>query len=105
MLATPEQIQFAKGEYEGFVLNTWNRLRTLEQETTECHSSLNEFCRIDVGIFQHGGGLHYFVNEVERGNTTFLWSRDDPSLAGRIGPALGAALTKWLTRLREYMSQ
>ena len=105
MLGNQNELHHAKTEYEQFVLGTWDRLRNREQTTTKVHSSLNEFCRIDVGIIRRGDNLHYFVNEVEHGNPISVWSRDDPILAGKIGPQLGVELTKWLTSLREYKVQ
>lgn len=101
-LGNQDELRYAKKEYEDFVLGTWNRLRTLEEAETKVHSSLNEFCRIDVGVIRRGDDMHYFVNEVERGPATSIWSRDDPILAGKIGPQLGVELTKWLTSLRRY---
>jgi hypothetical protein len=102
VLGNQHELRYAKKEYEDFVLRTWDRLRTIEEADTQVHSSLNEFCRIDVGVIRRGEDMHYFVNEVERGPATSIWSRDDPILAGKVGPQLGVEITKWLTSLRQY---
>jgi hypothetical protein len=102
VLGNQHELRYAKKEYEDFVLRTWDGLRTIEEADTQVHSSLNEFCRIDVGVIRRGEDMHYFVNEVERGPATSIWSRDDPILAGKVGPQLGVEITKWLTSLRQY---
>jgi hypothetical protein len=54
VLGNQHELRYAKKEYEDFVLRTWDRLRTIEEADTQVHSSLNEFCRIDVGVIRRG---------------------------------------------------
>ena len=63
-------------EFEGFVRDTHRHLVDCERKRMGGSSTLEVFCRLDVGLFsREDGSLGYFVNEVERTLTTGLWTR------------------------------
>ena len=61
------------------------------------NSSLQVFCRVDVGIFVKSPNVvSYFVNEVERGITTSLWVGDGSRAAGIVGTGVVPPLKRWI---------
>lgn len=67
----------AKREFEKFVMDTYKELVMCERRKMGGSSSLEVFCRIDVGLFlKDDGDLGYFVNEVERTLTCGFWTRN-----------------------------
>ena len=65
-------------EFVNFVEWHVNSLAMLDEERYNPErSSLRVLCRIDVGVLQRNNGLHYFVNEVERGPSATLFGRED----------------------------
>ena len=68
------------------------------------NSSLQVFCRIDVGILTRAPDtVSYFVNEVERGITTSLWVTDGPYTAGMSGMSIVASLKRWVAAERHRL--
>ena len=79
------------------------------KDQDELNSSLQVFCRVDVGILSGPPNLvSYFVNEVERGITTSLWVGEGSHAAGIVGMGIVAPLKRWIAAekirldVREY---
>lgn len=83
----------AEEELAGFVKTFLRHLKDMDGPNT----SLQVFCRVDVGIFIKGSGVvSYFVNEVERGITTSLWVVDGPHTSGVVGMSIVDPLRRWI---------
>lgn len=80
----------AQNQLGGFIRNFFKVLKT----TDGPNSSLQVFCRIDIGIT--ADATSYFVNEVERGITTSLWVGDGPHAAGMVGMSMITPLKRWV---------
>ena len=81
-------------ELKQFVKTFLRELKKIDGQ----NSSLEVFCRVDVGIFVgEGDAVSYFVNEVERGITTSLWVSDGPYTAGISGMSMVGALKRWVS--------
>lgn len=65
-----------------FCLQQLRALVSMEEEETQCRSTIRHFVRLDVGIIRNSGGsFEYFVNEVTRMPDMFLFScRNDGQL-------------------------
>jgi hypothetical protein len=93
----------ADAEFLNFARQNLSLLIESEERRLTTPSSLRVFARLDIGIWRNpGGSLNYFVNEVERGPSTSLWSREHSWIPARIGPAFGKSLRAWLAL---YFSQ
>jgi hypothetical protein len=95
----------AEIEFRTFVLQRYEELYAMESRRTYAKPSISLFCQLDIGILIDGEGqAHYFVNEVEKTQTTSLWSNRQHAQALRI-PAqmLGHTFAKvfydWLLSL------
>jgi hypothetical protein len=96
-LCLPEESDHADTEFLSFAEQNLSQLIKIEEARLKTPSSLRVFARLDIGIWRDASGvLSYFVNEVERGPSTFLWSRQDSWIPGRIGPVFGKSLRAWL---------
>lgn len=89
-----QDVKQAENELNDFVTKF---LKCLVKAEGERNSSLQVFCRIDVGIFAKAPNtVSYFVNEVERGITTSLWVTDGNHTAGMVGMTIVQPLKKWI---------
>ena len=71
----------------------------MEKRSTGVQSSLDIFCRVDVGFIRlDNGRLQYFVNEVERGPNVGLWAgRKWAHMMGKVASGLGELLHLWVS--------
>lgn len=86
--------RIARERLHAFVMEFLDSLITLDGP----NSSLCVFCRVDVSIFvDESKKVSLYVNEVERGITTSLYSNSGPSTAGHIGSDVAWPLARWIT--------
>ena len=78
---TLDQATRSKEEFVNFVEGTVNAVVDTENTRCGCSSSLQAFCRVDVGVFQtiNGGDFHYYVSELERSLTVCLYRQATPA--------------------------
>ena len=63
------------------------------------NSTLQVFCRVDVLVFiDQDKKVSFFVNEVERGMTTSLFSSAGPSVVGQVGLDILWPLASWISK-------
>jgi hypothetical protein len=87
-------------EFETFVMDTFKLLTNFERKKMGGWSTLEVFCRLDVGLFLKGdGNLGYFVNEVERSLTTGLWTRNLDVDYNILAATFAKALARWSENL------
>jgi hypothetical protein len=96
--AEPEVLQYAMSELLTFAQTNFTELSNMERRMTGSASSMDIFCRMDIGMIQtEDGSLDYFVNEVEKGINVCLWGGEvAPHLIGLVGSKLGPALHSWV---------
>lgn len=94
----------AEAEFRSFVLDTYNELYQIEARVLGGIPSIGIFCRLDIGlIISADNEVHYFVNEVERVQTTSLWSNKQPkekssqARIGILGETFAEAFYSWLS--------
>jgi hypothetical protein len=94
----------AENEFRSFVLETYNELYQIESRVLGGISSIGVFCRLDIGlIISPQQQVHYFVNEVERVQTTSLWSnkqlkeKSSQARIGILGETFAEAFYNWLS--------
>lgn len=51
-------------------------------------SSLQVFCRVDVGVLFQGGAAHYYVNELERSLTVGLFQESNSTVRTMLHSAI-----------------
>lgn len=89
-----------RARYRGFVAEFLKRLISSDGS----NSSLRVFCRVDVSIFvDKDRKLWFFVNEVERGLTTCLFSTLGTSGIGQVGTDLAWVLAGWIDEERKRL--
>lgn len=84
---TPSQRTRGKEEFRKFVEDTVRGVMALENSRRcDNSSSLQVFCRIDVGVLQPktGGPFYYYVNELERSLTVGLFRQTCTSMVWAI---------------------
>ena len=87
-------------EFETFVMETYHHLVNCERKKMGGFSTLEVFCRMDVGLFlKDDGNLGYFVNEVERGLTTVIWTRGLEVDFNIFAGTMATALIRWADTL------
>lgn len=93
-----------KQQFHDFIMDTYDELYKVESKQLQAKSSIGVFVRLDVALIVDQGTqrVTYFVNEVERTQTTTLWSNrlKAKSLAaptGILGYTLAETLYKWLS--------
>lgn len=95
-----------KGEeqFRKFVVDTFDELYKIETKQLSSKSSIGIFVRFDISLIvdQHNQEVTYFVNEVERTQTTTLWSNRSSAKSGGaptgiLGYTLAETLYKWLS--------
>lgn len=96
--ANMDMINNAVSELNGFAKANLAALSKMEKQSTGVQSSLDLFCRLDLGVIQtENGRLNYFVNEVERGPNVCLWTGEKlPYLMGKVASDLGISLHRWV---------
>lgn len=96
--ADPEVLQDAMSELLTFAQTNLTELSKMERVSTGSASSMDIFCRMDIGMIKkEDGSLDYFVNEVEKGINVCLWGGEvAPHLIGKVGSKLGPALHSWV---------
>jgi hypothetical protein len=101
----------AQEEFQTFVTKTYEGLYEIESRVLGGRPSIGIFCRMDIGLIRSNGSIHYFVNEVERNQTTSLWSNNagvkgsEQVRIGVLGQSFADALYRWLSDLkRPYQS-
>ena len=74
----------------------------MESRSMSGKPSICLFCRLDIGLLiDKEGRAHYFVNEVERTQTTSLWSnrshaKSPKASTGILGDTFAQAFYEWL---------
>jgi hypothetical protein len=94
----------AETEFKTFVLDTFNELYQIEARVLGGVPSIGIFCRFDIGLIVNAERqVHYFVNEVERVQTTSLWSnkqskeKSSQARIGILGETFAEAFYSWLS--------
>jgi hypothetical protein len=86
--------------FKDFVERTVSALVELENgRRGDLSSSLQVFCRVDVGVLFKGGSCYYYVNEVERSLTTGLYQQMGPIVLTMLDSAV-ANIPLYLSRSR-----
>lgn len=78
----------ARDEFIKFVKDTYEGLYAIESRVLSGMPSIGVFCRMDIGLIVAKNQVYYFVNELERVQTTSLWSNKptkEKSSRARIG--------------------
>jgi hypothetical protein len=90
-------------QFHKFIMDTYDELYKVESKQLLAKSSIGVFVRFDVALIVDQGTQHvtYFVNEVERTQTTTLWSnrlkaKSSTAPTGILGYTLAETLYKWL---------
>lgn len=97
----------ARREFMIFVMNTYEGLYTLESRVLGGKPSIGLFCRLDIGLIASEGRMQYYVNEVERNQTTSLWSNKEVGKSstyvniGVLGETFAEAFHKWLSGITD----
>jgi hypothetical protein len=92
--------ELGRREFETFVMNTYRHLVDCERKKMGGSSTLEVFCRMDLGLFLgEDGNLGYFVNEVERTLTTGLWTRNLDVNYNTFAGTFATALVHWADNL------
>lgn len=87
-------------EFNTFVKNTYHHLVNCERKKMGGPSTLEVFCRMDIGLFlKDDGNLGYFVNEVERSLTCGLWTRNLEVDSNLLARNFSTALVRWTDNL------
>jgi len=93
-----------KQQFHDFIMDTYDELYKVESKQLQAKSSIGVFVRFDVALKVDQGTqrITYFVNEVERTQTTTLWSnRLKAKLSAAptsiLGYMLVETLYKWLS--------
>ena len=95
--------EIGKQEFEAFVKDTYSHLVNCERKRMGGSSTLEVFCRLDIGLFSRDdGSLGYFVNEVERTLTTGLWIRGLDVNYRVFAATLAEALVGWADNLLQH---
>jgi hypothetical protein len=88
--------------------DTFNELFKVETKQLSARSCLGIFVRFDIALIvnQHDGKVSYFVNEVERTQSTTLWSnrlsaKMGTTGTGILGYTLAEALCKWVSEITD----
>ena len=92
--------QLAREQLAGFVTEFLEKLARRDGE----NSGLRVFCRVDVSVFvDEDQRVSLFVNEVERGITTCLFTGSGPSVVGLVGTDLAWPLASWILTQKERL--
>jgi hypothetical protein len=89
-------------EFRNFVMETYEEMYAIEARVLSGKPSICLFCRLDIGlIVGEDGSVNYFVNEVERTQTTSLWSnryhaKSPVAPTGILGDTFAHAFYEWL---------
>jgi hypothetical protein len=84
-----EQKERGTKVFKDFVERTVSALIKRENgRRGDLSSSLQIFCRVDVGVLFKGGSCHYYVNEVERSLTTGLYQEMGPAVLTMLDSAV-----------------
>ena len=93
-----------KQQFHNFIIDTYDELYKVESKQLQAKSSIGVFVRFDVALIVDQGTqrVTYFVNEVERTQTTTLWSnrlkaKSSAAPTGILGYTLAETLYKWLS--------
>jgi hypothetical protein len=92
----------AEAEFKNFVIETYEEMYAMEARHLSGKPSICLFCRLDIGlIVGRDGTVNYFVNEVERTQTTSLWSnryhaKSPVAPTGILGDTFAHAFYEWL---------
>lgn len=92
-----------KKQFRQFIMDTYDELCKIESKQLLAKSSIGVFVRFDVALILDRGSqrITYFVSEVERTQTTTLWSnrlksKSSTPPTGILGYTLAETLYKWL---------
>ena len=101
--STVEITELANQELEGFVTCTLCKLIELEEEELKAESSLRLSACVNVGVMQdEAGKLGYFVNEVEWGISTCLYSRSRAQNALSFADTYYPLFVEWVQRSSRF---
>jgi hypothetical protein len=91
-------IEKARSELYDFANATLLELIKMDKRKSGAFSSINLFCRMDIGVIaKENGELDYFVNEIERGPNAALWTGEhNPHLLAEVAKDLGKLLHGWV---------
>jgi hypothetical protein len=94
----------AQTEFTNFVMDTYHELYRIESQVLGGKPSMALFCRFDVGITAGTDQrVYYFVNEVERAQTTSMWSNRSCTFSsakvpfGMLGSTFASVFHGWLS--------
>ena len=92
-----------KEQFYQFIMDTYDELYNIESKLLMAKPSIGVFVRFDVALIvdQKSQRITYFVYEVERTQTTALWSnrlkaKSSAPPTGIFGYTLAETLYKWL---------
>jgi hypothetical protein len=95
-------------QFHKFVTDTYDELHIMESKQLMARSPIGMFVRFDVALIVDQGSqrIMYFVNEVERTQTTTLWSnrlraKSSTPPTGILGYTLAETLHRWLCTITD----
>src|ERR1700720_465187 len=104
-----ETRRHGKQQFRDFIMDTYDELYKVESKQLQAKSSIGVFVHFNVALIVDQGTqcVTYFVNEVERTQTTTLWSnRLKAKLlaapTGILGYTLVETLYKWLSIITDF---
>ena len=84
-----EEATNGHGVFKKFVEDTVQAVANTENSRRgDSSSSLQVFCRVDVGVLDHQGPYHYFVSELERSLTVGLFRWTTPVVLVMLNSAI-----------------
>lgn len=95
----------AEIEFRTFVIQTYEELYAMEARRILGKPSISLFCRLDIGVLiDKDDRAHYFVNEVERTQTTSMWSNRQNAQSPRIparmlGHTFAQSFYEWMLNM------
>jgi len=97
-----------KAQFHQFIMDTYDELYSMESKQLLAKSSIGIFVRFDVALIvdQKSQRVTYCVNEVERTQTTTLWSnrlkaKSSTAPTGIFGYMLAETLYNWLCKITD----
>jgi hypothetical protein len=103
-----ETRRLGKQQFRNFIMDTYDELYKIESKQLLAKSSIGVFVRFDVALIVDQGSqrITYFVNEVERTQTTTLWSngpkaKSSTAPTGILGYTLAEKLHNWLCKITD----
>src|SRR5258705_11395779 len=102
-LGSVETSRRGEKQFHQFIMDTYNELHRMELKQLMARSPIGMFVQFDVALIVDQGSqrIMYFVNEVERTQTTTLWSnrlraKSSTPPTSIFGYTLAETLHRWL---------